>query len=394
MATKTAIIRRTTYDFGALDAGGEQTLVLRRSLPARESRGTLMVRVHDVSVGGGSDGDITIAVRADGFTTNDPAQQFFGETLASVTVAADGSSAPAYLVETFAVTSDHLMVQIEALQDGSSALALSARVSVDLLLDDAPLDADEWTPAALAPDGWWRADLGHALADSDPVTSWANQGTAGASGDVGQGTSTLQPTFVASHASFNGQSAIDFDGGDVLYAAAGTWWEQAADGESLTIITIGRVTLGTANQNTLCNIRQQVTVGGFQLTSNPGGSGRWYVYDVGNAANLTQAYAGNVQNAVDTVAALFEGAVSPSNDTRALWLDGAFVNSSSGDLGRIGATLARELTIGGNSQTAGTYVGQIAEVLYLKRLLSAAEDAALTSYLNDRYGLSLPGVTQ
>jgi hypothetical protein len=38
-------------------------------------------------------------------------------------------------------------------------------------------------------------------------------------------------------------------------------------------------------------------------------------------------------------------------------------------------------------------VGQLAEIILHHGLLSAGEDASLTSYLNDRYGLSLPGVT-
>ena len=391
MGTKIGIIRRTTYDFGDLAPGGSQTLVLRRSIPADLPRGTLMVRVHALSVGGGSDGDVVVSVRADGFTTNDPSQLFFGETLASVTVAADGDTAPGYFVETFGVSSDHLMVQLEATQDASSSLALSVRISVDLLLDDAPLD-DTWTPAALDAAGWWRADLGHALVDSDPVPSWANQGAAGADADLGQGTSTLQPTFVESHASFNGQAVIDFDGGDVLYAAAGPWWEQTADGESLTIVAVARVTAGGVSA--VSYTQTATTYGGFNLAINTSGAGRWYVYDQGAAASIVMTYTGNVQDAVEVLGAVYEGAVSPTNDVRAMWLDGSFVNSGANDLGVIAASTDRPFSVGGGSPTAGNLTGQIAELLYLKRLLTAAEDADLTQYLNARYSLSLTGVTQ
>ena len=86
--------------------------------------------------------------------------------------------------------------------------------------------------------------------------------------------------------------------------------------------------------------------------------------------------------------------VSPTNDVRAMWLDGSFVNSGANDLGVIAASTDRPFSVGGGSPTAGNLTGQIAELLYLKRLLTAAEDADLTQYLNARYGLSLTGVTQ
>ena len=117
------------YDFTPLGVEGSQRLVLRRSIPSPWSRGTLMVRVHDLLVGSGSDGDITISVRADGFTRDDPSELFFGATLASVLVATDGDTAPRYLIETFPIVSDHLMIQIEGNQDSSAPLDLSARVS-------------------------------------------------------------------------------------------------------------------------------------------------------------------------------------------------------------------------------------------------------------------------
>ncbi|MCA9611049.1 MAG: hypothetical protein KC619_35890 [Myxococcales bacterium] len=47
-----------------------------------------------------------------------------------------------------------------------------------------------------------------------------------------------------------------------------------------------------------------------------------------------------------------------------------------------------------NTAASSGLTGQLAELIYVKRKLTAAEDAALTEYLNDRYGLSLTGVTQ
>ncbi len=377
------------YDFGDLGPEGRTQVVLRRAIPAPFARGTLAVRVHELAIGAGSEGSIAVTVRADAPTRDDPSTLFFGDALATVLAVADGDAAPRYLTETFAAKGDHLMVQLEAQQDFTVPTSLSVKISVELLLDDGPL---EWTPAALEPDAWWRADLGHALVDQDPVSAWANQGTAGSAGDVGQGTSTLRPVFVASHASFNGQAVLDFDGGDVLYATAGTWWEQTADGESMTVVAVARATV--ADNGTLAQTRAYATVGGLQFQLNTAGSSRWYLYDTGAVERINCLSAGATQNALHVMAGVLEGAVSPAADTASGWIDGALGDERTADLGVIAASSAREWCIGGASATVGNFTGQIAELLFLKRGISASEDAELTRYLNARYGLSLSGVTQ
>jgi len=394
-ASKEPIIRRATYDFGDLVSEGTQSIVLRRSIPAPYSRGTLMVRVHALDIGSGSDGDITVSVRADGFTSDDPAQLFFGETLAEVVAAADGDSAPRYLVQVFEVKSDQLVVQLDATQASNNVLALSARISVDLLLDDGPLPAeDPWTPAELAPEGWWRADLGHALADQDPVASWANQGTAGSAGDVGQGTSTLRPTYVASHASFNGQAVLSFDGGDLLYATAGTWWHLPSESSSAVVIAVARSTI--SGNSAVITTRGVTTVGGLDARLKTNGTAcqaRWY--QSGAAVSITDSGANGAQNSVHVLASVLTGAVTTATDSGALWVDGASGAPTTADFtAPVAASSNREWVVAGTTTTAADFTGQIAEVLFLKRVLSAEEDSALTDYLNERYGLALTGVTQ
>lgn len=391
-ANRISIIRRTTYDFGALAPAGSQTLVLRRSIPANYSRGTLMVRVHALSVGAG-DGQVIVSVRADGFTRDDPAQFFFGQTLAAVIAAADGDAAPRYLVEVFPVAADHLVVQLEGAQDKINALALSVRLSVDLLLDDGPLpEEDPWTPAELAPEGWWRADLGHVLADQDPVPSWANQGTAGSAGDVAQSNATYQPTYVESEAAFDDQAVMDFDGDQNLFATAGTWWN-VPDGDDFSLVVVARPRSASGTEIVLTT-RNAGTLGGLQARFHTSGPCDSRIWDTGAADTLDANCGTATQNAVQVLAAALTGAVSPGTDSLTSLLDGTAGTADTGDLGAIAPSSTRELVVAGSGTTLGTFDGQIAEILFLKRLLTAEEDAALTEYLNERYGLALSGVTQ
>jgi hypothetical protein len=186
---------------------------------------------------------------------------------------------------------------------------------------------------------------------------------------------------------------IDFDGGDVVYAAAGTFWELTAETEDLSLIVVARPTAAASGQDTIVTTRQAAIQGGFQMSFNTGANGRWYVYDSGGAASTLLTYAGGTQNVVHTLAGLLGGAASPATDAASAWLDGASVASSAPDLGIVEAAADREFCVGGTSTTAGSFVGQLAEIILHHGLLSAGEDASLTSYLNDRYGLSLPGVT-
>ena len=251
-----------------------------------------------------------------------------------------------------------------------------------------------WTPAALGPRGWWRADLGHALADTDPVTAWANQGWH-ADGDLSQGTSAKQPHYDASHASFNGQAVVDFDGGDVLYAAASSWWHNSDESSSGTLVAVAR-TMSASGIEFVVQTRQIGGQGGADLSIRAAGACRFRAYESGAGANISDNGANGVQNSVHVIAGVLTGAVSTSPDSMECWVDGVSAGATTGDLSSpVAAAADREWCVGGTSTTAGSLTGQIAELIYVpERVLTAAEDAALTTYLNTRYGLSLTGVTQ
>jgi len=379
------VIRRRTYDFGDLDPGGSTSFVLLRSIPSAEfSRGTLMVRVHSLNVGSG-DGQIDVAVKADGFTLNDPSELFFGQTLATLRAAADGDSAPRYVVESFAAQSDYLMVEVQASQDGSNSPALEAKVSVELVLDDGPVG---WTPAQLQPVGWWRADLGHTAADGNPVSSWANQGALPGL-DTSQGTGSRQPTYNASDSNFGGASTLSFDGGDVLSTAATDAWE-LPDGTDATIVVVARPNY-VNNLDVFKTVA--VTSGGLRLRLNTSGNSQAQYND--SSTSLDASQSGLTNQTVQAVASVLNASSSPTDDSSTVYIDGSGGSTNTADLGSIAPSSGTtELSLGGSTPTNGTFIGEIAEIIYCKALLTATEDSKLTSYLNQRYGLSLSSVTR
>lgn len=252
-----------------------------------------------------------------------------------------------------------------------------------------------WTPASLSPEGWWRADLGHAYADTDPVAAWANQGTAGSSGDLVQATGGLQPLYDAAHASFNNQPVMDFGAADYVFAtAAGTWWHLASESSSCVLLAVGR-TVSASGFEEMAITRAYTTVGGLAIRIRAGASCTFTAEESGGVATIADTGANGVQNQVHVLAGVLTGAVTPTADSAQCWLDGAGGTASTGDLDLpVAASANREFVVGGTTASVGTYNGQIAELLFIKRVLTSDEDDLLTAYLNARYGLSLTGVTQ
>lgn len=251
-----------------------------------------------------------------------------------------------------------------------------------------------WSPLDLSPEGWWRADLGHAHADTDPMSGWANQGTAGSSGDLQQGTGGNQPVYDASHASFNGQAVVTFDGGDVLYATAGTWWHLASESSSACVIAVTRTTSASGAEEVMTT-RTALTTGGFRLRAAAAGVANFAVSESGGATDISDNGGSITQNVVHVIAGVLTGATTATPDSAACWVGGASSAATTGDMdAAVASSSNREWCVGGTATTTGAYTGQLAELIFIKRALTAPEDAELTTYLNARYGLALSGVTQ
>lgn len=250
-----------------------------------------------------------------------------------------------------------------------------------------------WTPSNAAPSGWWRADLGHALADTDPVTSWANQGIAGTGFNVSQGNASYQPTYDAAHASFNNQAVINFDGTEVLYKSTESW-ELPDEASSLTAIAIVQQTTDDAQYKVLAT--GTYTSGGFQFMTGAGTSVSEGVWEQqGGTGGIDDTGGSLTVNTVSAVAWVLTGNVTTTADSGAVWVNGSSAGATTYDFSAAVANAStRNFYHCGVGAANGSFQGNVAEIIYVKRALTAAEDAALVSYLNTRYGTSFTAVTQ
>lgn len=252
-----------------------------------------------------------------------------------------------------------------------------------------------WTPADLSPEFWIRADLGHAYGDTDAVAAIANQGTAGSAADLAQGTGSLQPLYhVDGGGSFNSQPVLSFDATAVIYAAAGTWWHLASESSSCCVIAVAS-TVSVSGAEEVITTRAYSSVGGMRLAIRAAGACQCNFEESGGVAAITDNGANGVQSQCHVLAGVLTGAVTTTQDSAACWVDGVSGGATTADLDApVAASADREWCVGGVNTTTGVLNGYIAEMIFIKRVLTSGEDASLTTYLNDRYGLSLPGVTQ
>lgn len=238
-----------------------------------------------------------------------------------------------------------------------------------------------------------QADLGHSYSDTDSMAAVSNQGTAGTNADKSQGTGANQPTYDAVHTSFNSQAVIDFDGGDVLYSSAGTWWELASESSDACGFGIFRATNAGPGAEDIYRTRSPGSEGGWIFACNVGGSGRVYAYESGGISSILNTWTGTVQNTVHVVTWEFRGAVTTSVDTIGIVLDAGTEDTLTADLSlAIEAAVNKEFCVGGSATTTGTFTGQLAECGYGKTLLTAGEKSSHESHVNSRYNLSLSGM--
>lgn len=200
-------MKRRTVSFDAVAAAQSMTIEVARGIEAGEhSLATLMVRVHSASIGGSSDGQIRVNVRVDADSPDDPAAFFTGRKLTQVIAATASSVAPAYTTAAFWPRSDRLLVEVEGVQDSTTAGSLQADLSIALSLraSDAILPAQ--LPGLLL---HLDAMRGVTTTGADLVTRWADQSGAGNDFTSASG---QRPTYLGADPDFNGYPSLRFGG--------------------------------------------------------------------------------------------------------------------------------------------------------------------------------------
>jgi len=128
------------FDFGGLGNSGEEEILIAERIDASQyDQLDLMVRVHDNSAIP-SGGKIEVLVVSDGFTTDDPSEDFFSAALSNgVQFNGDGNGfgPTAGTFELDEITSDlgaMVAVRVKGTQPATAVTNFTARLSIDLAL--------------------------------------------------------------------------------------------------------------------------------------------------------------------------------------------------------------------------------------------------------------------
>lgn len=230
-----------------------------------------------------------------------------------------------------------------------------------------------WSPLALTPALWCRADRGITL-NGAAVSAWADTQT-GTGASFTQGTGGNQPTFVPN--SINGLPAITFDGVTDNLAAAVT-----GIGTSVCVLIVMQRVAASANGSGWLSLNDGVTndglqVGAFTVFENSSGG----VINVfrNSVAGPTFTHPGN--GVPFTMAIRYDGTSSLAS---LKGIDGVSA-ASAGSF-----STATTLNIGGRGNPAALSCANvtIAEVVFLKRSPSDSEVRAWNAYVRTRYGIA------
>jgi hypothetical protein len=141
------IVHPTTYDFGGLAGvpGTQMSVVIAQRIDATEfESATLQLRMHGVNIADQAD-LITVSLAPDGFTNDDTNSDFTRSTalvpVASFSITAFTSASDFQIADVTGLSSLYL-VYVTGMRNAITQTALSARISLDLVLKTG--EGSEW----------------------------------------------------------------------------------------------------------------------------------------------------------------------------------------------------------------------------------------------------------
>jgi len=216
---------------------------------------------------------------------------------------------------------------------------------------------------------WLRADLGITLAGSK-VSAWADQ--SGNGYDFAQGTDARRPVFNAGSATFSGQPCAQYAAGQILSSLAAL---PACPAGVTFVMAIGN----TPSQNT---VLMEIGSGG----TDAGGiyiDGPIRYRGLYNKGGFTQhAFTG--PPASSSLCVSIDPSVAAANQVRSYVDD--VVGASIGALAGIGTLVSAVWDLGARAPLIVPCTADIAEVIVVNRVLTAAERAQVTAYQVGRFG--------
>jgi autotransporter-associated beta strand protein len=220
-------------------------------------------------------------------------------------------------------------------------------------------------PLATPANVWLNAGSGVTTSGS-AVTTWVDQ-----SGNTGrnatQATSTAQPTFVTSSATFAGQPVLQFDGGDWL---SGTW--RAASGAAqASMFAVHRLASSTGTQ--------------VPMMVGPGAASQGF--GIGwNTSFFNSFLWGGADariNGFNSNTVIHAGTIT--GGTGSVWLNGQTATASGGS-----ASLGNAYNVGrgGNGSFNLRDGSQLAEIVIFESALGAGDVTTMGNYLAAKYGVA------
>jgi len=261
-----------------------------------------------------------------------------------------------------------ILIYKESIPDGSTAdLAIMAELDALYKGMGSSIGLDFSTEGNLVAD--FNPDTGAGLA----TTAWADQ-SGGTAHDAAQATTTKQPSYMASDASFNGHGSVAFDGVDD-WLSISDHADLAATG-GLTVYIVGSVPITGVTQAIFGNnsggasnrewAMRALTTGTFQALIRNSADTAWQTASATAVAGTPSVFrmrydATDVRARIDTT----EGTAAATTERD------------------VGSDTAIGANVGGSFSATLT----TPHILTYSRAVTAAEDARIMAYLNARYGI-------
>ena len=251
-----------------------------------------------------------------------------------------------------------------------------------------PIDDSNW--GGIPTSGmvlWLKADEID-LADGAAVTSWKD--SSGNSHDFSQGTSSLQPTLVASESSFNNMPAVRHDGSDKLATA----FDADLNTNQFTVFIVPAVSSDTDAIESIIDNRSAspVTRSGWNFYAdmrNSGGANNWEFW-VGKDTGWQSINAGTDSVSTSGVPSILVGQISGGDGagasaTQVFRVNGAEIGTASPGFYK---STADSFQLGTNATSSYQLNGEIAEIIQYNRALSTIEIQQVEGYLAEKYGIT------
>lgn len=222
-------------------------------------------------------------------------------------------------------------------------------------------------------------------ADGSAVSSWASSvGTSTAS----QGGAAATPTLVKADANFNGKSSVNFDGVDDWLTLNGDALSFSSNVPGITGFAVARMT-GTGTVARRFFTFSTTSSGSTRASMDRGTADEWRMQGRRlDADSLQSQMSAPASASPSVVTGVWDYANAKihmyhNGGTR---LDGVVFQTA----GNTSATNSAACSIGASSSGGNSFfLGQIAEIIIYKRMLTASERAEVHSYIQDEYAITV-----